>query len=169
MKEEVLFHEILLLRRGPAGRSLMTTACGLTVLGIWLSARGTAWGFAVSVLGVLVFAAVWLGGGETTVTRAAVSRRLRPLPRARRIPIADVRSVDWTIGDFQTSMFGGWEGSRGGLMGAVAESVEGPRQVGNRAVRLQLQSGKVVQFATWKPKTAIAAIRSALESAPPAQ
>lgn len=82
----------------------------------------------------------------------------------RCIPIADVTSAEITIADFQTSMFGGWEGSRGGLHGAIVESVEGPKQVGNRAVRLQLRGGEVVQFATWKPNAVIDAIRSAQEA-----
>ena len=43
----------------------------------------------------------------------------------------------------------------------MIEPIEGPRSVGNRSIRLVLADGGVVQFATWKPRSAIEALRSA--------
>ena len=164
MDETVLFREALLLRRGSVGWSLLALGCGIAVLGAVIALNGVVWGLAALVLGPVVFVATWFGGGETVVTTSGILRRVRPLPRTRRIAIEDVASVEVVIADSQTSMFGGWEGSRGGLNGALVESVEGPQQVGNRAVRLQLRSGEVIQFATWKPAAAISAIRAAQRS-----
>lgn len=145
----------------------MFLACNLMLWCSVLAVRGVRWWLLGSVLGAGMFGATWFGGGETVVTTAAVLRRIRPWPRTQRIEIHDVVSADTVIADYQVNMFGGWEGSRGGLHGALVESLEGPRHVGNRAVRLELRSGAVVQFATWKPIAVLEALRSAQERRQP--
>ena len=146
------FHEVRHLRDGPAGIPLMALGVLLALLGLlfirpaWL---GTTW-----AVGGLVMAAVPLiVRAETTVTNTDLRLRLFPLPE-RNVPLHRVTRVEETYGDFAASVFGGWRGSRGGLIGALVESAEGPRQVGNRALRVHLDDGSFVQFGTWQPSRA---------------
>jgi hypothetical protein len=132
----------------------------MAVLGL-LFIRPFWFGVLWAVFGSLVAAAVFLVRAETIVTDSYLHLRLFPLP-ARRVPLERVVRVEETYGDFAASVFGGWSGSRGGLVGAIVESAEGPRQVGNRAVRVLLDDGSFVQFGTWQPKRAVAAIESQL-------
>lgn len=138
---------------------LLLVAASLPVT-VALLSPGTGWVAAAVVLGVIGAMVVWVAGTETTVTADEVLRRLRPLPGVRRIRLADVVTAEIVIADSNTTYFGGWEGSRGGLGGAVVASIEGERQLGNRSIRLVLVDGRSVQLATWRPRAALAAIRA---------
>jgi len=151
-----VFHEVLHLRRGPAGWTLLLVAAAGAALSLALfdapwSVIGVAVGFGLATV-------TWFAGTETTITTDELRLALRPLPRARRFPLADVARAEIVLADANTSYFGGWKGSRGGLGGAVVESIEGPRQIGNRSIRVELVDGRTVQFATWRPREALAAI-----------
>lgn len=152
------FHEMLHLRRASAGWTLFAVSifvgvASLALLGGVLSSIGV-------VVALLLAIGTWFAGTETTITSEEIRLVMRPYPRARRIPLADVVEAEIVFADANTTFFGGWEGSRGGLGGALAESVEGPRSVGNRSIRLHLSDGRMVQFATWRPHQALAAIRA---------
>lgn len=153
----VSFHEVLRMRRAPAGWTLFFLSFML-IAGAPVLLHGAPW-WPFALAGVALAAGTWFAGTETTITPVEIVLASRPLPWPRRIALTEVVAAEIVIADANTFYFGGWEGSRGGLYGAVTESIEGPRQVGNRSIRLELSSGKRVQFATWQPRAALAAIQ----------
>jgi uncharacterized protein (DUF58 family) len=159
VRDGTVFHEMLHLRRGPAGWVLFVVAAGCVLLPLLLGAG--LWVLLGLSVGLVIAIVTWFAGTETTVSDETVELAIRPWPMKRRIPLRDVVDAEIVIADANTTYFGGWEGSRGGLGGALVESVEGSRQVGNRSIRLHLAGHRTVQFATWRPQQALTAIRQA--------
>jgi len=154
----VRFREALWLRRGQVGRILAVLGVVLVAVGVVGYATGAPLLLLVSLPGAVAVTFAMTVHVETIVDDGTFSTTWRPWRAHRPIAISDVVDHDVTVLDQQVALFGGWAGSRGGLYGAVVESMEGPRQVGNRAVVLTLADGRTVTVRTWQPRRLLRAL-----------
>jgi hypothetical protein len=111
------------------------------------------------VAGGLLLVVPFLLRFETTVDEHHLSMQVRPFWR-RTIALSDLVATEVTIWDGQVGFFGGFS-TRGSLAGALISSWEGDTSVGNRAVVLELRSGRHHQVGTFQPRRLIEVLEAA--------
>lgn len=110
----------------------------------------------VLVPAALLLAVPFFLNYETRVEDGRLSMQVRPFYRSS-IPLSEVVAVETTIWDGQVGIFGGFT-TRMDVVGAVLGVVEGDRSVGNKALILEMKSGKQRQLGTYAPKALIEAL-----------
>jgi hypothetical protein len=88
---------------------------------------------------------------ETRVIREEVTISLPPF-RLRQFSTGEIVSAEIVVVDHLVPVFGGWN-ARNSIASAYMTELEGDRSLGNRAVRMTLQSGRIVQVGSWRPRT----------------
>ncbi len=105
------------------------------------------------VLALPVFFAV-----DTVVTADSLTVALSPPWWRRTVCLDDVDNLEVVLSDYNTPLFGGWS-VRDSIGGAFINDLEGDRSFGNKAVRLTLSNGRVLQVGSFKPVALCRALR----------
>ena len=150
----MLFREVRFFKRGNFAQGFAFLS-GLS----FVAAIVIDWYRAYLVAGGLLLLVPFLLRFETQLDRTQLRMHVRPFWR-KTIPLSEVVGVTTTIWDGQVGFFGGYT-SRDSLAGALMVLWEGDRSVGNRAVVLELRSGREHQLGTFQPRALIAALEHA--------